>query len=182
MLQAGLADVKSLSSTSTISARGFVSNPKMDLSRLTNPQLAQMVGSMSASMNSMAMPMPEEPVGVGAKWTVRQALPSSGLTVFQEVQVELTAADEHSATLSIKLAQTAPPQAVQNPSLPAGVQARLEQFTGSGTATTKVQFDSLVPTSDGTSKTNTTMSVDAGTGVQQIGVNLTVKSKVTPIK
>ena len=33
-----------------------------------------------------------------------------------------------------------------------------------------------------TAKNNTTMSVDAGTGMQQIGVNLTIVTKVAPVK
>jgi hypothetical protein len=182
MLQAGLADVKSLASTSVVSTRGFIKESKMDLSHLTNPQMAQMVGAMSSSMNSMAMPMPEEPVGVGAKWTVRQALPSSGLSVFQDVQVEITAVDAQSCTLAIKTSQIAPPQPVQNPGLPAGVQATLDHFEGSGSGTMAVHFSSIVPTSSMTAKNSTTMSVDAGTGAQQIGVNLTVVTKVAPVK
>ena len=144
MLQAGLADVKSLASTSLVSNRGFIKDSKMDLSRLTNPQMAQMVGAMSSSMNSMAMPMPEEAVGVGAKWTVRQAMPASGLNVFQDVQVEITAVDQQSCALAIKTTQTAPPQPVQTPGLPAGVQATLDHFEGSGSGTMAVRFSSIV--------------------------------------
>jgi hypothetical protein len=182
LLQSGLADMKNLTSTSTVSPRGFIKDSKMDLSRLANPQMAQMAGAMSSTMNSIAMPMPEEAVGVGAKWTVRMALPSNGLNVFQEVQVELTALDAQSATLTLKTVQTAPPQAVQGAGLPAGLQASLDRFEGTGTGGMTIRFGSVVPTSTMNSKTNTTMSVDAGSGVQQISVAVTVKAAVGPVK
>jgi len=182
MLQSGLADMKSLASTSTVSPRGFIKDAKMDLSRLSNPQMAQMAGAMSSQMNAMAMPLPEEAVGLGAKWTVHMAMPSNGINVFQELQVELTAADEHSATFAIRLVQTAPRQSVQGAGMPAGVQASLDRFEGSGTGTTMIRFASVVPTSNMTSKTNTTMSVDAGSGSQQVSVAVNIKAVVNPVK
>ena len=181
-LQSGLADLKTMPSTATMTSRGIMRDSKFDLTKITNPQMAQMMGSMASTMQSLSVPFPEEPVGVGAKWTVRQALPSNGLNIYQEFQLELQSIDEHGCKLAFRMTQTAPPQPVQSGLMPAGVQATLDRFEGAGTGTKTIQFDSLIPTSDMSMKTTTAMSVDAGGSSQQIAVTVTLKATVAPVK
>jgi hypothetical protein len=139
-----------------------------------------MMGSVTNSLTSLSMPLPEEPVGVGARWEVRQASVSGGLTMFQKVECELKALDPRSATLAIKIDQTAPPQPMNNPSLPAGATVMVDSVTGTGTGTMKVALDSLVPTSEADSRTTMVMSVNSGGSPQPISIETTVKLAVAP--
>jgi hypothetical protein len=175
------ADLKGMTYTVPMSTRGIMGKSDLDLSKIANPQLSQVIGSMSSSLQSLSMPLPEEAVGVGATWEVRQAM-SNGMRIYQRVQVELASLTDRECTLKVTVSQTAPPQPVSNPALPAGVQASLDTLQGTGTGTMMIRFDSVVPTSEMTSRTATTMSVDAGTGTQQIGVTATIKLSVAPVK
>lgn len=174
-------DVKGMTYTVSMNRRGIMGKTDLDLSKIANPQLAQIMGSMSSSLQSLSLPLPEEPVGLGAKWEVRQAL-STGMRMYQRVQAELTAVSDHDCIIKVTVSQMAPPQAVSNPALPAGIQASLDKLEGSGAGTMTIRFDSVVPTSEISSRTATTMSMDAGTGVQQIGLTATLKMSVAPVK
>jgi hypothetical protein len=180
LLQSG-GDVKGMTSTVSMSRRGIMGKTELDLSKIANPQLAQILGSMSSALQSLSLALPEEAVGVGAKWEVRQAM-STGMRMYQRTQAELTSLTDHDCTIKLTTSQTAPPQPVANPALPSGVQASLDKLDGSGSGTMTIRFDSLVPTSEITSRTATTMSVDAGTGAQQIGVTATLKLSIGPVK
>jgi hypothetical protein len=181
-LQAATPDLTALSGSATVSPRGITRNATLDVSKVTNPQLAEMMGSMSAAFQQMALPFPEEPVGVGARWTVRLAISTGAMQTFQKVDIELAALDTTSCTLKLVTDQTAPPQSVSAPGLPAGVEASLESLTGSGTGTMLIHFDSLVPTSEGTMKTATVMNVAMGGDTQRIGVQASIQMKVAPVK
>src|SRR5579863_8500375 len=167
-LQAATPDLTALSGSATISPRGVSRNVTFDTSKVANPQLAQMMGSMASTVQQMAVPFPEEPVGVGARWTVRMAVATGAMQTLQKVEIELTALDATSCALKLATDQSAPPQHVAAPGLPPGVDASLESLTGSGTGTMLIHFDSLVPTSDATTKTATVMNVAMGGDTQRI--------------
>ena len=181
-LQAATPNLTALSGSATISPRGMSRNATLDTSKVANPQLAQMMGSMSSTVQQMAMPFPEEPVGVGARWTVRLAVATGAMQTFQKVEIELTALDATSCTLKLATDQTAPPQRVSVPGLPPGVDASLESLTGSGTSTMLIHLDSLVPTSEGTMKTASVMNVAMGGDTQRISVQASIQMKVAPVK
>lgn len=54
----------------------------------------------------LAVALPADPVGVGARWTVSQQLDSLGLPLRQDVTATLTARDGDRVTLALALAQT----------------------------------------------------------------------------
>jgi len=176
------ADLKSITGTTTITSRGVPREAKMDTSKVTDPQLSQMVGSMTSSLNSISMPFPEEAVGIGARWEVRQAMASGGMNIFQKVACELTAFDGKSATIGVKIEQTAPAQPMNSPMMPPGTDARLDSMTGAGTGTMNVPLDGLVSTSEMTVKTVASMTVNAGGNQQPMGLETTIKLKVAPVK
>lgn len=158
---------RNIRGTATISSRGVTRDLQMDTSGVSNPQLSQMMGSVKNSLSGLSMPLPEEPVGVGARWEVRQAMGSSGVTLFQKVGCELAAVDDRSATIAVTIDQTAPAQTMQNPSLPSGTAVSIESIAGSGNGTMKLAFDSLVPTSEMTSKSTMVMTMKAGAAAAQ---------------
>jgi hypothetical protein len=171
-------DFASITGTAVVTNRGINRSVKIDTSKVTNSQFGQMMDSVTNSMNGVSSPLPEEPVGVGARWEVRQTLPSGGITMFQKIEYELTAFDGKSATVKMKIDQTGPPQSMSNPNLPPGATVRVESMTGGGTGTMTVPLDGLVPTSQVDSKTTMVMSIDAGGGPQRMTVETTVQMKI----
>lgn len=181
-LQASAVDLTTLSGGATISSRGISRNVTLDTSKVTNPQVAQMMGSMSSAIQQLSLPFPEEAVGIGARWTVRQAMSTGAMQTYQKFDVEVTALDATSCTFKIASEQSAPPQAVTLPGLPPGVQASLESLSGTGTGTMTVHFDSLVPQSEATMKTATVMNVAMGGDSQRMSVQASIGMKVAPAK
>jgi hypothetical protein len=181
-LQSMGVDVKAVTGSATVSPRGVTSNVIFDTSKITNPQMAQMLGSMSSTAQSLTLPFPEEPVGIGARWVARQSLALNGMQTFQKTDVELVSRDATSCTVKTKLEQTAPAQTVAMPGLPPGVEASLESMTGAGTSTMTIHFDSLVPTSTVNMQTTAVMSVAMSGNAQRMTVQATVNLKVAPAK
>jgi len=159
-----------------------IRNAAIDTSKISNPQMAQMMGAMSSGLQQLSLPLPEEAVGVGAHWQVKQAIPTPAMQTFQKVEVALTALDATSCTLTLTSDATAPPQAVSVPNFPAGVEASLESLSGSATGTMTVHLDSLVPTSSMSGKTTTVMNVAMGGDSQQMSAQASIRMKVTPGK
>jgi hypothetical protein len=181
-LQSAGIDLKGVSGSATVSPRGVSRNVVFDTSKITNPQMAQMMGSMSATTQSLTLPFPEEPVGPGAHWVARQTLAMNGMQTFQKTDVELVSRDATSCTVKTKVEQTAPAQTVALPGMPPGLEASLESMTGAGTGTITIHFDSLVPASEGNVHTTAVMNVAMGGDTQRMTAQVTLSLKVAPVK
>ena len=136
---------------------------------------------MSSSLESMSMPFPEEPVGVGGKWEVRQAIKSAGAQMFQRIQVEVVSVDAQGVTLKTNVEQTIPQQSMSNPALP-GATMNIEKGGGMSAGTTMVRFNSLVPTSESTGSTAMAMAIDMGGQMQKVSVETKLKVSIAPQK
>lgn len=176
------ADIKSLKGSSTISDRGIARSVNFDFSKVTNPALKQTMDSVSSSIQNMSMPLPEEAVGVGARWEVRHSLAAGGMQVFQKTVFELVKLDGKTATLKLTVESTAPPQAINNPAMPPGADVRLQKLAGSGTGTMTVNLDALVPTSEATMQQNMVMAISLGGDTQTMSGVTTMKIGISPVK
>src|SRR5262245_49404044 len=119
-------ELKTISGTATVSNRGINRQVKIDTSKATNPQFTQMMDSVTNSLNGVSSPLPEEAIGIGGRWEVRQTLTSGGVTMFQKVEYELTAFDGKNATMKVKIDQTGPSQPMKNPALPPEAKVTVE--------------------------------------------------------
>jgi hypothetical protein len=182
LIQSMDADFKNVRGSTTMNTRGATHGSKMDLSKLADGRMGQMMGSLGSSLDSLTVPLPEEAVGPGARWESRQTIQSNGLEVYQKTLWELVAVEGKTVRLKTTIEQTAPPQSMSNPALPAGTDVSLAKFTGAGGGTVTLRLDSLVPTSEVNSTTNMTMSVNAGGSTQQMSVGLTLKMTIAPGK
>lgn len=179
-MMAGAADsIKAIKGTATVSNRGVVKSSKLDIG---DPTLQQVLGQAATSLENVSMPFPEEAIGVGAKWEVRNAVTSGGQTSFQKSIYELVSIDGPTVSLKATTEQTAPPQSVSNPALPAGTEMALEKLTGTGTGTIVIRLDSLVPTSQAESSVTMSMSISMGGMSQPVTSDMKMKMSVAPGK
>jgi len=176
------ADYKTLKGSGTITNRGINRATNFDFSKISSPQLKQAFDSISNTLQNLSMPLPEEAVGIGARWEVRQAVTSGGLQSFTKTVYEVTARDGKIVTLKSTVEQTAPAQPVSNPAFPAGVQAQLQKMTGAGSGTITLHLDALVPTSEATLQSDTVMQINMGGDSQTISTGITIKVAVSPVK
>jgi hypothetical protein len=176
---AGITTVKGIA---IVSNRGVNRSARLDVDKLADPNLRQMLSSFSSSVESMSMPLPEEAVGAGARWEVRQALQSAGAATFQRGEYELVSMDERSVALRVTFEQTAPRQTITNPALPAGATMEVEKITGSGSGTVTLRLDGLIPTAELSSTTTALMNASMGGQSQRLTIDTKITLKMAPDK
>jgi hypothetical protein len=142
---------------------------------VTDPQIKQIFSQMTSSIENLSMPFPEDAVGAGARWEVRQTMSANGLVLFQKSDFELVSIDGPTVTLKVKTEQTAPAQPISNPGLPEGAEMSLEKLSGTGSGTVIIRLDSLVPASELDSTTSTVMTINMGGQTQSVSVDGTMK-------
>jgi hypothetical protein len=174
--------ITAVKGTVVVSNRGVNRSAKFELDKVGDPTLKQMLGSLSSSIESMSTPLPEEPIGVGARWEVRQAFSTAGTSTFQRGEYELVSVNADVVALRVTFDQTAPRQMVENPALPPGATMEVEKITGSGAGTMTLRLDSLVPTGELSSTSNALMSASVGGQSQRIVMDTKIKMTIGPVK
>jgi hypothetical protein len=151
--------IKGLKGTATISDRGFLRAMAFDAAAGVNPMVGQLMSS--SGIERMSAPLPEEPLGVGAKWDVAQSVETGGMRLDQKTTYEITAMDATSVTLALTLDQRAENQTLSAPGMPPGAEATLVSMAGTGTGRLTIADNSVTPLSDMTIKSAMTMDVGA---------------------
>jgi len=182
MIQGAAAGVKDIKGTATINSRGVTRSTTFDLSKMTDPNLKQALDQVSSQLEGMAVPMPEEAVGAGARWEARSAVNAGGIATYVRTEYELVSVTGTTVQLRMKSETTAPPQAVSNPMLGADAQMQVEKLTGNSTGTVTVQLEALVPNSETSGTTNSQMSLTMAGQSQQVGVDIKMKTTMGPVK
>jgi hypothetical protein len=141
-----LRGVVGLGGYAVLSPRGFIKEGNMALPPDANPQLKQMLDGMQQSLDQMTSPLPEEPVGVGGKWQVKQTLEQNGMRIDQTGVYTITKIEGSHVLCDIDLRQTAAQQKIQMPGMPPGVDAEVLSLTTSGGGATEIDLTRIVPT------------------------------------
>lgn len=174
-MEAAGASITALKGTAIVSNRGLTKSIKLDSSKV-DPQMQQMLGQMTSQVENVSVPFPEEAIGVGGRWDVRQTLTTGGLTMFQRMELEVTAMDAGSITVKGKIEQQAPPQSFSGPMMPPGIDATIDKMSGSGSGTMTIRLDALVPTSTVETMSSMVMAVQG----QSIASDTRMKMTVAP--
>ena len=182
LMQSFAADMKTLHGTMTISNRGESRGTHFDTSQISNPQLSQMVGSLSQSLDGLVMPLPNEAVGVGARWEGRQTVGTSGIQMQQKSTWEVQSIEGSDVKVKVTIEQTAGAQPINNPGMPAGAEMALDKMSGTGTGTAIFHLNGLVPTSDVSTSSTMYMSINVGGQSQPVTVAVMAKVGVVPGK
>lgn len=177
-MQAVTDGMSGIKGTSTITSRGVATKTALEIA---DPTVKQLMPQMASQVENISTAFPEEAVGVGATWEIRQTV-AGEQTSFTKTLIEVVSMDGQAVTLKMTSEQTAPPQSVSNPALPAGTEVSLEKLTGSGVGTSTVQLNSLVPTSSMESTTSTVMGVNMGGQSMPMTTESKIKITVAPVK
>jgi hypothetical protein len=151
--------IRGVTGTITMSDRGLVRAMSFEGAKGLNPMIDQLMSS--SGLDRMSPPLPEEPLGVGAKWEVTQAVESGGMRIDQQSTYEITAMDAASVTMAMTVRQSAASQALTPPGMPPGVQTTLMSMDGTGTGRMTLADGSLVPRTDMSIDSQMTMDVSA---------------------
>lgn len=119
---------------SLITPRGEVKKSDFELPEAAAPQLKQLLKGLEDSMRQLTPPLPEEKVGIGAKWRVIWQVTSNGVPIRQQAQYTLTELKGDKIGLASTLTQHATPQMMRIGGMPKDATAQLKSLSSNGTS------------------------------------------------
>ncbi|MFT6397736.1 MAG: hypothetical protein ACJAYU_002491 [Bradymonadia bacterium] len=145
-LDAAFSQMDNFAGTMVIDDRGKLVNSEFDLDSVA-PALRQQLESTMQTMQQSVIPLPAEPVGVGAQWSVDMSVSMNGMTLEQTATYEVTDLGDGYVAISSTITQSAAQQTITMPDMP-GASVELTSYNGTGTGTMRVQLNRAMP--DGT--------------------------------
>jgi hypothetical protein len=154
-IRAEVAEIAQLSGTALVTRRGLAKEVLIDPRHGGRPTTSgQMAEQVRQTLRDVAAPLPEEPVGLGARWRKLSQLDDKDALVTQAETFRLAELQGDRGSLDDALAQTAPPQALPAPGALQGARARMESMLASGQARVRFDLSRLIPQTafDGTTQ------------------------------
>jgi hypothetical protein len=175
--------MKGVGGTGRVTSRGVSKGTEIKAPEGADPQVNQFVEQMKEMMSRVVLPLPEEPVGAGAKWEIKMPIKSQGVTLNQSVALQLVSVDGERGTAKTSFTQTAPRQKIQNPMMP-GTTVDLTKMTGQGTGEMTFDLAQLVPSESSAqlqqemaTSLTTSNSSQKQTTAMKLDVNIHLESK-----
>lgn len=161
-MKTAFAALKGLSTRGTKSDRGVGKGTEMKLPAGADPQVGQTMDQMGDILSSFSGILPEEAVGPGARWEIRQPLVSQGMKINQTVTYQLVSIEGDQFNAKLTLTQQAANQKIQNPSMPA-MKIDVTKMTGAGSGDISFDLTRLMPTrATIDTHSDVSMQMDAG--------------------
>jgi hypothetical protein len=181
VMEASLQEIAKVRSLGTVDARNRMHDLQLvgaeDVSAETRAQFEQF-GSQVGGL-SMA-PLPEQPVGLGARWRVVTDMDSNGVHVKQSTTYMLRERDDDQVVLTYTAKQTVPKQQIDLPGLPAGAKLTPKSWRVTGRGRTVIGLhQALMPLQakgkvGGVQELGVHYQGDDGTLVQRVTATATV--------
>ena len=150
--------MKGLAMNYWVDPKGHVHDVKLDMPPSVPPAAQQLMNGMSQSFESMVTPLPQEAVGVGARWQVVSRLATGGADILQAAVYTLKSRSGARAMLDVTLLQLAASDTIHTPQMPAGMSAKVKSFSSTGKGATQLDLKSVAPES-GTLALTTAMEI-----------------------
>jgi hypothetical protein len=168
-MRAEVSDITRLSGSALVTSRGLSKEVTFDPGGSAPTGTGQMAEQVRQTLRDVAAPLPEEEIGVGARWRKLSQLNERDARIAQTEVFHLVDLQGDRGALDDALAQTAPPQPLRAPGMPPGAHARMESMLASGQAKVKFDLSRLVPQTvfDGTT-TMVLSEQSAGEGARSV--------------
>lgn len=180
-MKTALEGAKGIKSTGVLSAQGIPKNTELDVPANADAQLRQVMDQTKDSFKNLSAPLPQEAVGQGGRWEVRQAIKSQGMTLNQTTVFQIVSIEGDRVTATSTINQTAPNQKIQNPAMQ-GVKLDLTKLAGSGKGSITFDLGHLMPLASSVdSHTDMSMAMNMGNQKQnmtmKVDLNLKMEAK-----
>ncbi len=180
-MKSSVGNIKGLAGSGIISSRGFKKDTQMKMPESASPQARQAMEQMWEVLSMIAAPLPEEPVGPGAKWEVKMTVKSEGINIIQKATYEVTSIEGDRVAAKTTATQAAANQKIENPAMP-GMKMDLTKMTGQGSGEVTIDLTRLIPPEGSFAyNSDAAMSIDAGgqkqTMTMKMQMNLRVQTK-----
>ncbi len=125
---------------------GFRSQEPFMFATAGGANRTQIAEALELSIEYLTPPLPEQPVGVGARWEVANTSKVGDIEVVETVAYELVDLTEYAGVIRTNLTHTAGPQATRLPGMPEGTaDAELVALQGQGGGEIEFDLRSLTP-------------------------------------
>lgn len=174
-------EITGMTGSADVDARGFNWNARMEHPRAqgpgATPAIRQMMDSAAQGMDRMSAPLPEEPVGRGARWELRQTIEQNGVTLEQRTLFELVELDGQRGTLATQVTQRAGRQPMTVAGMPAGT-AELLSLASTGSGRLQFDLDRLVPRSTLAMRSDYGVRVTSGGAPQVLETHVEMRIEI----
>jgi hypothetical protein len=177
-MKAALGGVKGVKGTGVISAQGLPKSSEMDVPANADAQLRQTMEQAKDSFKNLAAPLPVEAVGAGARWEVKQAIKSQGMTINQTTTYQITSIEGDRLAATSNISQSAANQKIENPAMQ-GVKLDLTKMVGTGKGTINFDLAHLMPSASALdSHTDMSMAMNMGNQKQSMSMKMDMNLKL----
>jgi hypothetical protein len=167
-LKAAEAALATLTATFNASARGALSELRLGAGKGAPQEAQELIIPM---LEMLFAPLPEEPIGLGARWVASTTAPVPGegsmISTFT-----MTARTPTTADITIDTSRSAKPQAIQDPRAPRGATMQMD---GKGKTKLTVRFGGVAAKAEGESTTNVTFKDPSSTPPRTAKSTVTVR-------
>ncbi len=125
--------------------RGVLLGGYVDVPQGLPAPLQQMTEQLQQSFAQIQVPLPVEPVGVGAKWTAVGTVDQGGMKIEQTAKYELLSREGDSIKLKLQVSQKLVDPNFSPPGMP-GVKAKIDAFQSGGKGNLDISLTNLMPT------------------------------------
>ncbi|PZF79425.1 hypothetical protein [Jiangella anatolica] len=171
-----LAPIVGMTGTITTTRNGAFVDGAVDTSGLS-PELMQAMGELDAQLEQLTVPLPVDPVGVGAVWTVSTGIDVNGILYCSDVTYHLTEFDGDAYTLETEVTQEAQPTTIED----ATGSLEVIEGTGSGSGTSSGSLSFPVAVSGASAiTTHLALEMSNGTDGGELVTDLTLGLEISP--
>lgn len=170
-----LEQMKGIVMTSTMTPNGRMFGTTLDLGAKKLPDSAkQQLAALSTSIDQLAMPLPDDPIGVGAVWRNSKPLEQNGMKMIVVNSVEVTALTGEKLSYSLDTQVHGADQTLKQGDLSVDI----TDITGTGSGKGTVDLHSLAFSSELSQELRSSMQA-AGEG-SATPMTMTIATRVTP--
>lgn len=180
-LTAALDSMVGLRGTGTVDQHGTFSSFRYVLPEDFDATQTDTLDQLEQDVASMGVPLPEVPLGVGARWRARDTIRANGVRTEQVVTYEITAIDGEAVAYTATVEQSSPTQDLPDRTLPAGTTARLLAATARGQMTGTLQLGSVVSTAKLLMSGQQKVEITNRSGTSIVSHDIDVAASVQPV-
>ena len=179
-LTAALDAMVGLKGTGTVDRRGQFTAFRYDVPDGFDIDAADTLDQLEQDVATMGVPLPEVPVGVGARWRARDTVEINGVRTEQVITYEISAIDGERVSYSAVVEQSSPTQDLPGRTLPAGTTARLLAATARGRLTGTLELGSVVSTAELVTSGQQKVEISNAAGATTTSHDIDVTASVRP--
>lgn len=159
-----LEALEGLAGTYSVHANGAIDEFAFDAA--VNPRGAELADDLKRILRMTTIPVPDEKVGVGAKWTVEQVVEQGGVRLRERRLYEISELDGSRLGLTVSVQTQAPPQEVRIPGAGSRRNYQLLGYNAEGSERLQIDLAQLAPKSRD-SKVTTTQRMTTAEQIKQ---------------